>query len=169
MIVPDLVYDVGMHVGNDTASYLRDGYRVVGIEASPILVEHCRQRFARELSNGLLRILPVGISDTSGVLPFYVNPRNDEWSNFDKAVGWRDGEGLIIEVPTMRLEEIFEYYKPPYYLKCDIETSDIHVLNALKSLKQEDLPQYVSVEAHHLDYLMILRSLGYEKFKVVDQ
>jgi FkbM family methyltransferase len=169
MIVPDLVYDVGMHVGNDTANYLRDGYRVIGIEANPILVDHCRRRFANELASGLLRILPIGIADVNGVLPFYVNPRNDEWSNFNRDVAFRDGEGLVVEIPALRFEEILDYYKPPYYLKCDIETSDIHVLRGLESLKKEDLPQYVSVEAHTLDYMVILRTLGYEKYKVVDQ
>jgi len=169
MIVPDLIFDIGMHVGNDTANYLSEGYRVIGIEANPLMVEHCRARFAREISNGMLRILPIGIAETTGQLPFYVNPNNDEWSNFDKAVGWRNGEGTVIDVLAMRFEDILKIYGSPYYLKCDIETSDIHVLNGLRSLAKEELPQYVSVEAHYLDYLVILRSLGYERFKVVDQ
>jgi FkbM family methyltransferase len=170
MIVPDLVYDIGMHVGNDTAHYLSEGYRVIGIEANPLLVEHCKQRFAREISSGLLRILHVGVTEKNGVMPFYINSRNSEWSHFTKEIGWRDGqEGTIVEVPTVRFEELIEYYKSPYFIKCDIETSDLHVLNALKSLAPENLPMYVSVEAHDLDYLVILRSLGYEQFKIVDQ
>lgn len=168
MVVPDLIYDVGLHVGNDTASYLRDGYRVIAIEASPILVEHCRQRFANELASGQLQILPIGISDKTGSQPFYVNPRNDEWSSFDKEVGWRDGEGVLIEVPTTRMEVVFEAYGVPYFLKSDIEWGDIHVLNALKSLQKDNLPYYVSVELNAFDYLLILRSLGYEQFKVID-
>lgn len=169
MIVSDLIYDVGMHVGNDTAYYLGEGYRVIGIEANPLLVEHCSRRFASELSSGQLRILPIGVSNVSGTLPFYVNATNSEWSSFDKEVGWRGGSGAVIEVPVVRMEEVLESYKSPYYLKCDIETSDLHVMNSLKLLRKEDLPQYVSVEAHKLDYLAILFSLGYEKFKVVDQ
>jgi len=168
MIVPDLIYDVGMHVGNDAASYMAQGYRVIGIEANPVLVEHCRKRFERELSAGVLKILPVGVSDVNGVMPFYVNTGNNEWSSFDKEIGWRDAEGTVIEVPTMRFEEILEQFKTPFYLKVDIEGLEGHALNALKSLKPEDLPQYVSTEANSFDYLMILRSLGYEKYKLVD-
>ncbi len=69
----------------------------------------------------------------------------------------------------MRFEEVLEYYKPQYFIKCDIETSDIHVLNGLKALAPENLPQYVSVEAHTLDCMVILRTLGYVQYKVVDQ
>jgi FkbM family methyltransferase len=169
MLVPDLIYDVGLHVGNDTAYYLSQGYRVVAIEANPVLVDQCRTRFAREMQNGLLRILGVGISEVSGIQPFYVNPRNLEWSAFEKEIGWRDGEGTIVEVPTMRLSDIFSHYGIPYYLKSDIETGDRHVLTAFEELPAQDLPLYTSIEAHSLDYLARLYAMGYTQFKVVDQ
>lgn len=35
----DLVYDVGMHNGDDTAFYVSQGYRVVAIEADPAQAE----------------------------------------------------------------------------------------------------------------------------------
>ena len=35
---PRLIYDVGMHNGDDTAYYLRRGFRVVAIEPNPALV-----------------------------------------------------------------------------------------------------------------------------------
>jgi hypothetical protein len=41
----NLVYDVGMNNGDDTAHYLECGYRVVAIEADPLLVRNARQRF----------------------------------------------------------------------------------------------------------------------------
>lgn len=47
----DLVYDVGMNRGEDTEFYLKKGYRVVGFEADPLLVDQCRKRFAAELSS----------------------------------------------------------------------------------------------------------------------
>ena len=49
---PDLVYDVGINGGEDTEFYLRKGYRVVGFEADPMLVDHCRKRFAAALVGG---------------------------------------------------------------------------------------------------------------------
>ena len=35
-MIPKLVYDVGMNNGDDTAYYLRMGYRVVAFEANPV-------------------------------------------------------------------------------------------------------------------------------------
>lgn len=169
VIVPDLVYDIGLHVGNDTAYYLSQGYRVVAIEANPVLVEQCRQRFQGHLQNGMLRILPVGIAEIEGVLPFYVNPRNTEWSAIDKEAAFRDGDGITVEVPTMRLETIFSHYGYPYFVKSDIETGDRYVMDALESLNKADLPFYVSIEAHKLEYLARLNVMGYKQFKVVDQ
>ena len=168
MVVPDLIYDIGLHVGNDTAYYLSEGYRVVAIEANPVLVEHCKQRFAGALENGTLRILPIGIAETEGMLPFYINPRNSEWSAFDREVAFRDGEGLTLDVPAMRLENIFAHYGVPYFLKTDIETGDRHVLTALETLEKKSLPYYFSIEAHKLEYLARMCVMGYTQFKVVD-
>lgn len=129
-------------------------------------MNYCRHRFAEPLRNGRLQILPVGIAENNGVMPFYVNPRNDEWSSFDKAVGWHDGEGTVVEVPTIRFEDILAHYKVPYYMKIDIEMGDIHCLRALDV---KDLPQYLSVEAHIFDYFVVLRNLGFTAFKLLDQ
>jgi hypothetical protein len=38
-VLKNLIYDVGMNDGNDTAYYLSRGFRVVAIEANPVLVE----------------------------------------------------------------------------------------------------------------------------------
>ena len=43
---PRLVYDVGVHRGDDTAYYLHKGYRVVGVEADPAMADHLRDRFS---------------------------------------------------------------------------------------------------------------------------
>jgi len=47
-----LIYDVGMHKGEDTDFYLKKGFDVVGIEADPTLVVGLRERFAKELDSG---------------------------------------------------------------------------------------------------------------------
>jgi FkbM family methyltransferase len=45
---PKLIYDVGMHNGDDTAYYLRRGFRVIAIEPNPALVATAAERFRRE-------------------------------------------------------------------------------------------------------------------------
>lgn len=48
----DLIYDVGLHRGEDTDYYLQKGFRVVAVEANPQLVDECTARFAREIADG---------------------------------------------------------------------------------------------------------------------
>ena len=47
--VENLVFDIGLNRGQDTANYLAKGYNVVAVEANPELVEFCSQRFSREI------------------------------------------------------------------------------------------------------------------------
>ena len=52
-----LIYDVGMHRGEDTDFYLKRGHRVVGVEANPNLVVELKARFRSEIGSGQLRII----------------------------------------------------------------------------------------------------------------
>jgi hypothetical protein len=33
---PDLIYDVGLHLGEDSEFYLKKGFNVVAVEANPV-------------------------------------------------------------------------------------------------------------------------------------
>jgi 16S rRNA A1518/A1519 N6-dimethyltransferase RsmA/KsgA/DIM1 with predicted DNA glycosylase/AP lyase activity len=59
----DLVYDIGMNNGDDTAFYLACGFRVVAVDADPHLAALAAKRFKAELEAGRLTILNVGIAD----------------------------------------------------------------------------------------------------------
>jgi FkbM family methyltransferase len=164
----NLVYDIGMHVGQDTAYYLRKGYDVIAVEANPVLAEQNKKKFSKAISEGRLIILNIGISDKEGTLPFYVNKRLSEWSSFDKATGTRNNTPFeIIEVPCMTTAQIFRQYGVPFYLKVDIEGFDHYCL--LDIDEHSDKPQFVSCEAVHVEWLDILYNKGYRKFKLLHQ
>jgi hypothetical protein len=63
----DLIMDVGMHDGTDTAFYLAKGFKVVAVEANPDLVAAGRARFAREIDEGRLTIVGAAITNERGV------------------------------------------------------------------------------------------------------
>jgi len=90
-MIPKLVYDVGMNNGDDAAYYLSLGYRVVAVEANPVLVAQGLERFAKEVAAGALTILNIGISNQEGELPFWICDGVSEWSSFDKSIASRDG------------------------------------------------------------------------------
>lgn len=68
-MLADLIYDVGVNNGDDTAYSLHRGCRVA-IEADPILASRATERFAREIADGRLTILNVAIAEEPGDLPF---------------------------------------------------------------------------------------------------
>jgi hypothetical protein len=65
---------------------------------------------------------------------------------------------------------LFNTYGVPYYLKIDIEGSDVLLIRALRALG-DDIPKYVSFEIglEVIECLQILSDLGYARFKLVEQ
>lgn len=53
----NLIYDVGMHKGEDTDYYLKKGFKVIAFEAEPNLAAKCRNRFTSDIENGKLVII----------------------------------------------------------------------------------------------------------------
>jgi FkbM family methyltransferase len=156
-----------MHDGADTAHYLATGCRVVAVEPNPELVASAQARFADAISHGNLTLVEAAIANRHGAAEFWINPRKTEWSSLDRSVANRDRKGCVVaHVRCITLDHMIKTHGIPYYVKIDIEGADIHCLRALTPTIS---PPYLSVEAHRLEYLMILHELGYRWFKIIDQ
>lgn len=167
---PGLIFDVGMHNGDDTAYYLRLGYHVVAVEANPVMCDRGRARFAQALADGRLVIEPVAVADSTGTATFFVNNEKSEFSSLNPKIAGRSTSSVEeLAVTSVRLRDLLAKHGIPHYLKIDIETADWACLDDLLGRDREELPLYVSVEAHRLDYLCRLWVAGYRRFKVVDQ
>jgi len=66
----NLIFDVGLNIGQDTGFYLSQGYQVLAIEADPTLAEAARKKFHREIREGRLEVLNVGIAEKDGFARF---------------------------------------------------------------------------------------------------
>ena len=174
---PDLIFDVGLHTGKDTAFYLKKGYRVVAVEANCALVEDARRRFAGEIDAGRLTIHHAAIADREGTIDFFANDQRDDWGTTSPAFVKRN-EALgtthtRMRIPCLPLQRIIEQHGVPYYVKIDIEGADLLCLEAL--LDFEEKPEYVSIEATLDSFagafaeLAHLWVLGYRRFKIVNQ
>jgi len=167
---PKLVYDVGVHNGNDTAYYLHKGFRVVGVEANPVAADQLRKRFPSEIASGALRLLDVGVAEKAGELDFWVCDGHTEWCSFNEKKA-SDG-GLTsrpVKVRTVRFADVLRQHGVPFYCKVDIEGND-HL--CLEGIDASDKPKFVSVEMCHQRGdrdLSILQALGYRRFKIVSQ
>lgn len=162
-----LIFDIGMHIGEDTAYYLHKGFRVVAVEANPVLVRDACMRFKADIDAGRLIIENVAIADCEGKAPFWICDDLLEWSSFDRAIASRRGyRHHCIEVDCLRLPALLEKHGVPHYMKIDIEGHD---RVCVAQLTQNEAPSYISVESYNHQAVSDLESLGYTKFKIIDQ
>jgi FkbM family methyltransferase len=164
-----LIYDVGMHNGDDTAYYLHRGYNVVAIEANPVLCAGAAARFRQEIADGRLTLLNLGVAPVEGLLDFWICDGNSVWSSFDRTIAARDGlPHHRIPVECRRFSTILDQYGIPYYLKIDIEGNDHLCLEGLSN--RADLPAYVSCELGNIEkYLQMLEGFGYTHYQLISQ
>ncbi|HUS24318.1 MAG TPA: FkbM family methyltransferase [Candidatus Binatia bacterium] len=175
----DLIYDVGMHKGEDTDFYLKKGFQVVGFEADPDLAEQCRKRFEAEIRSSRLTLVQGAIVDarSAPTVRFYRNlddsvwgTTSEEWKSRNERLGTRS---VAIDVPAVDFAAALARYGVPYYLKIDIEGADRLCLQALDRFDQK--PDYVSIESDKTDFpalleeLRLLETLGYTGFQAVQQ
>ncbi|HEX4043279.1 MAG TPA: FkbM family methyltransferase [Xanthobacteraceae bacterium] len=167
----NLIYDVGMLNGDDSAYYLSLGYNVIGIEANPVMAEKCRVRLEREIASGKMTLLNVGISDAEGVLPFWAFTTHPQYSTFHEPDAFlAEFPRQTIPVPCRTFCSVLEQFGTPHYAKIDIESNDIF---CLQDLRPSDLPRFVSFEKEESgDFhraLSVLHELGYNGSKLIGQ
>ena len=175
----DLIYDVGMHKGEDTEYYLKKGFRVVAFDANPDLVKENRERFSQALNEKNLIIIEGAIVNNANIkkIRFYKNLDNTVWGTIDPEWALRNEKlgthNQEIEVEPVDFCKCLEIYGMPYYMKIDIEGADEV---CLKTLAQFDTrPNYLSIESEKIDFekLMhefeMLTELGYVKFQAIQQ
>lgn len=175
-VTDDLIYDVGMHKGEDSAYYLALGYRVVGIEANPSLASDCRERFSTAIDLGRLTVIEGAITDSdASTVKFYVHPLSVWGTTYRSWVARNEAiaPSEEIEVATIRFADVLREHGMPHFLKIDIEGGDRVCLRELFDFR--DRPRYVSIEAEQRDWAGLehefdtLTRLGCEQFAIVQQ
>ena len=162
-----LIYDIGMHVGQDTAYYLQQGYRVVAVEANPLLASQGRVRFREAVDAGRLVIENAGIADEAQAADFWICEDKSEWSSFDREVASRRGYGHhAVSVNCVRLSDLIRKHGHPHFIKIGVKGSNE---TCLRHLTVDLAPEYISVESYGEQTVRDLAALGYRRFKVIDQ
>jgi FkbM family methyltransferase len=175
--VRDLVFDVGLHRGEDTAFYLKKGYRVVAFEANRELVDLVSQRFEPEIELGRLTVVWGAITvNAEETVTFYRHPTKSVWGTTESQWVERNtarGESVATVVPGVNFAEVLSAYGMPWYMKIDIEGADRHCLETL--LRFESRPAFVSIESEKREWTALreefelLSRLGYDRFAVQQQ
>lgn len=175
-IKPDLVYDVGLHRGEDTAFYLAKGYNVVAFEANPSLADECRDRFAAEIGEGRLVIIEGAITDGAEATVTFYRSEVSVWGSVDPDWVTRKNErreSTRIEVPRVDFATQLRTHGVPFYAKVDIEGADLVCLRVFRA--SEVRPVCISIEAEQRSLaalraeIRLLEELGYSEFCAVQQ
>jgi len=179
----DLIYDVGMHKGEDTWFYLQKGFRVIGFEADPALAQHCRERFQEFIREGRLTVIEGAIVSPGSVeaglqkVRFYQNDKISVWGTIDANWAERNinlgASSHVIEVDVIDFVNVIQRHGVPHYMKIDIEGLDMVCVNALKLFRER--PDFLSIESDKTSFANIkgeidaLVDLGYDSFQAVEQ
>jgi len=165
----DLIIDVGLNDGRDTAYYLHRGYKVVAIDANQRWIEEARRRFPSELESGRLILLNIGIAFERGRARLYYSDAAPGVASLNEShVASHRGITDSFDVDCIPFADVLREHGVPHYLKIDIETLDRACLVALDAA---DAPAYVSWEEGDdaLENLAHLHSIGYNSFKLINQ
>jgi FkbM family methyltransferase len=165
---PDLIFDIGMSEGNDTAFYLAKGFRVVGVEPDVEMFYALRERFAAEIASGQLILHNLAAGARHGdIVEFFHHPKHQGLSGLSHAraefaSGYSSYHVLTIDWPALT-----EKHGVPHYAKIDIEGQEAALLASAAGAAL--LPSFISVECHSLAPVEALHALGYRRFKLIDQ
>jgi FkbM family methyltransferase len=177
--MPNLIFDVGMHKGEDTEFYLKKGFDVAAFEAHPGLIAETKSSLAKFIADKRLRIIEGAIVPDPSVkhIVFYQYADRSKWGTIESEVvqsSAKRAAGVTeIKVPTIDFASLIQKTGMPYYMKIDIEGADIHCLEVLRSFDTK--PAYLSIEAIEQDIgnqkkqIDLLCELGFDSFKAVQQ
>ena len=165
-----LVYDVGLHNGGDTRQYLKEGCRVIAVDANPAMCDAATAEFRRYIDSKQLTIINVGVGERGEKLEFWVCDDNTEWSSFNRTSASRNGtKHHSVHVDCVSIQDIIARFGVPDYMKIDIEGNDRYCVDGLT---KDTSPRYISIEMDHATggrQIGALHGLGYRRFKVICQ
>lgn len=179
----NLVFDVGLHRGEDAEFYLKKGFRVVAFEANPELVAECEHQFRSCIAQGQLKIIQGAIAEPEAFkagqrkIAFYRNETGSVWGTICPSWAKRNAKAecpsQIIEVDAVDFSQALREHGIPHYMKVDIEGCDTICLKALEAFRER--PDYISIESDKTSFRKIrneidlFSSLGYKSFQAVEQ
>jgi FkbM family methyltransferase len=172
----NLIFDLGLHEGQDTELYLKKGFSVVALDANAGLCAKAAERFQDYVRAGRLTIVNKAIADRSGKVTFYINTSRDDWGTVSS--DWVERNNLLgtqsveREVEATTLADLVSEHGTPYYVKIDIEGYDMVAVSSLEAVRSK--PKYLSIESDKVSFpalrreFSVMESLGYDRFRIVD-
>ena len=149
-----LAFDIGAHVGDRTASFLRLGASVVALEPQPPLFRALRLIHGRSERATLLEL---AAGRAPGEAALHLNPRNPTVATLEPAFiaaaqaapGWQgqvwDGR---VTVPVTTLDALVAEFGPPDFVKIDVEGHELAVLQGLSMALPALSFEFTTIQRH---------------------
>lgn len=162
-----LVFDVGMCDGGDAEYYLRKGFRVVSVEADPVVCERAEVYFREQINDGLFVLIHAAVTRDGEAVSFWRCLDDPGKSTVKPDRMSRPERFQEVHVHGIRLSQLVQQFGIPYYIKIDIEGYDEV---ALQTLEPGNVPKYISAElGNDQGMLDRLLDLGFVRFKLINQ
>lgn len=170
-----LAFDLGAHVGDRTASFLKLGASVVTVEPQPSVFRALQLLYGREPRVSLYQ---AAVGDAVGEIVLHLNTANPTVSTVSPdliaasatAEQWQGQVwDQVINVPVITIDQLIEAHGLPQFIKIDVEGHELAALSGLSqpvpalSFEFTTIQRDIAVACiDHLDGYIFNLSLGEE-------
>lgn len=139
-----IVWDIGANVGvfSFAAANIAKHGEVLAVEPDQWLISLIRRSMQLPQNRQLnLKSLSVAISDKNGVKNFYISKRGRALNQLETVRGLEKKEAReTMLVPTLTLDTLLENFRPPTFIKIDVESAELPVLQGARKILTEIKP-----------------------------
>jgi FkbM family methyltransferase len=164
-----IIYDLGANNGDNIPYYFLKSDLVIAVEANPDLCNIMKKRFKKEILQKKLFIencIVTSKKSSSLKEKFYLHKTNHLLSQYPKPKDNKLDFFIKTSIVSKNILSLIKKYGYPHYIKIDLEEYDYEILKLL--LKNNIMPDYLSVETNMIDTFCALVTLGeYKSFKIV--
>ena len=144
-----LCIDCGAHAGLMSDIFLWCGAETHAFEPNPTILPFLRRKFAKQISEGLLILNPVAVSDSDSEMDLFV----DDGGVLSQGIRIIGESKEMKSIQKVQVVDLIRYIKELgevniYFLKIDVEGAEFGILEKLISEDLHTKIKYIACETH---------------------